>query len=489
MGKLFSRNLEYIIKETPTDDRQALQDLLNEMSNEGWDLYTLHEIESDDEYMYSCIFMREKPASDDEEVFDKVVNVKNFKAQMEKMLSNNMTPYETCKDIISKIKAQKERVANIKSEIDKVDWSERDTLNRQMSDELRRLDSLKQDLVKEISPGVMYSRLSEEKFTINLGEELLEFVSPDSENDLLSETVKSRQKLTDELGYVIPKMVFQDDDTLEPYEFSIKVHDLEVYRSTAVPEHIAFIKDELNLLKKPKGTITSKDDITEKEIWWISSELAQDYWKDGYSAVEYIARAIEFVSVKYVSELLDYSDINRYVCLVEKRNPFVVNNIIPDFISLAELKYILINLIQERISIKDIDYIFEKINDFSDEVSKEGLLDRIRLSLAKHISRKFITKEPTQVIEFSAKSLDDMFLLSESEEGAVIKVDGKFAEKLAKKMKRISKNYGLKEVVLVVPMEIRHMTFAIFSEFLNNLTVVAHEELSCNTNIEVIETI
>ena len=50
---------------------------------------------------------------------------------------------------------------------------------------------------------------------------------------------------------------------------------------------------------------------------------------------------------------------------MEKRNPFVVNNVIPDFITLAELKYILINLIRERVSIKDIDYIFEKINDFS----------------------------------------------------------------------------------------------------------------------------
>ena len=486
---MFSRNLEYVIKETSTEDRQALQDLLNEMSQEGWDLYTLHEVETEDDIVYSCIFMRERPATDENEVFDKVVNVKNFKAQMEKMLSNNMTPYETCRDIISKIKAQKERVANVKSQIDKVDWSERDTLNRQMSDELQRLENLKQDLVKEISPGVMYSRIGEEKFTVNLSDELLEFVNPDNQNDLLSETVKSRQKLTDELGYVIPRMVFQDNDELAPYEFSIKVHNLEVYKSTAVPEHIAFFKDDLHLTRKPAGTIVVKDEITGKDIWWVDVKQADDFWAEGWSAVEYIARAIEFISVKYVSEILDYSDINRYVTLVEKRNPFVINNIIPDFITIAELKYILINLIRERISIKDIDYIFEKINDFSDEMSKDGLLDRIRLSLAKHISQRFITKEPSKVMEFSGKTLDEMFSLTESEDGAVIKVDGKFAEKLAKKMKKIADANDLKEIILVVPMEIRHMTFAIFSEFINTLTVVAHEELSCDTNIEVIETI
>ena len=99
---MFNRNIEYIIKEIPTDDRQGLQDLLNEMSSQGWDLYTLHEVETDNEYIYSCIFMREKMVTDGEEVYDKVVNVKNFKAQMEKMLTRKMTPYETCKDIRTK---------------------------------------------------------------------------------------------------------------------------------------------------------------------------------------------------------------------------------------------------------------------------------------------------------------------------------------------------------------------------------------------------
>jgi len=486
---MFSRNLEYVIREVSTEDRQALQDLLNEMSNQGWDLYTLHEVETDEDYVYSCIFMREKTATDKEEVFDKVVNIKNFKAQMEKMLSNQLTPYETCKDITAKIRDQKARVANIKSEIEKVDWSDRGALNEQMSGALRRLEELKQDLVKEISPGVMYSRIGEEKFTINLSEELIDFVSPDNQNDLLSETVKSRQKLTDELGYVIPRMVFQDDDTLEPYEFCIKVHNLEVYKSTAVPEHTAFFKEDIKLSRKPAGTISVKDEITGKTIWWVDNKQAEDFWAEGYSAVEYIARAIEFISVKYVSELLDYSDINRYVTLVEQRNPFVINNIIPDFISLSELKYILINLIREKISIKDIDYIFEKINDFADEMSKDGLLDRIRLSLSKHISQRFISSEPVRVIEFSGDTLDEMFRLTESEDEAIIKVDGKVAEKLAKKIVKIAKSEELKEVILVVPMEIRHMTFAIFSEFINNITVVAHEELTCETNIKVIDAI
>lgn len=486
---MFNRKMEYVIKSVPTDDKQLLEDLLNEMSEAGWDLYTMHEVEGeDDDYQYNCIFMREKEQSDENEPFDKIVRVNNFKSQMEKMLASSSTPYETCKEITSKIKEQKQKIAQIKTNLEKEELSARDTLNRQMSEALEKLEQLKQNLTRELSPGVMYSRIGEEKFTVNLSEELIDIVSPDSEDDLLSETVKLRQKLTDELGYVLPKMVFQDDDTLEPYEFAINVHSLNVYQTVAIPEHKAFFKEELHLEKKPKGTIISKDIITGKDIWWISNEECQDFWSEGWSPIEYITRAIEFVGIKYVAEILDYSDINRYVTLVEKRNSFVINNIIPDFITLSELKYILINLIRERVSIKDIDYIFEKINDFSDEPSKDGLLDKIRLSLAKTISKDITSRgDVVKAIEFSADTLDTMFKLTESEDETVIKVDGKIAEKLAKKLSKIAKNNEIEDILLIVPMEIRHMTFSIFSEFLNNITVVAHEELTNTCPIKVVD--
>src|SRR5574344_135211 len=479
---MFNRKMEYVIKSVPTDDKQMLEDLLNEMSEEGWDLYTMHEVETDEdeeELQYNCIFMREKETNDDNEPYDKIVHVNNFKSQMEKMLNSTSTPYETCKEITSKIKEQKKKIVKIKSNLEKEELSARDELNTQMSKELATLDRLKQNLVDELSPGVMYSRIGKEKFSVNLSEELIDFVSPDSDDDLLSETVKLRQKMTDEMGYVLPRLIFQDDDTLEPYEFSIYVHSLNVYKSTAVPEHKAFFKDELNITRKPKNTIVVKDIITEKEVWWIPNEECEDFWKEGLTPVEYITRAIEFIAFKYVSDLLDYGDINRYVTLVEKRNSFVVNNIIPDFITLSELKYILINLIKEHISIKDIDYIFEKINDFSDEPSKDGLLDRIRLSLAKHISNDIAQKgEEVKAIEFSNETLDEIFKLTESEEETVIKVDGKVANRISKKIKKVAKENNIEDILLVVPMEIRHITFSIFSEFINNLTVVAQEEIS-----------
>ena len=79
--------MQYVIKSVPTDDKQALEDLLNKMSDEGWDLYTMHEIESENSIDFNCIFVRERQ-EEEQTNLDDIVNITSFKYRMEKMLAD-----------------------------------------------------------------------------------------------------------------------------------------------------------------------------------------------------------------------------------------------------------------------------------------------------------------------------------------------------------------------------------------------------------------
>ena len=57
---MFNKKMQYIIKSVPTDDKQALENLLNEMSEAGWDLYTMHEVETDSSFDFNCIFRKKE---------------------------------------------------------------------------------------------------------------------------------------------------------------------------------------------------------------------------------------------------------------------------------------------------------------------------------------------------------------------------------------------------------------------------------------------
>ncbi len=477
--------LQYVIKTVPSDSTLPLENLLNEMAEDGWDLYSMSEVETEDGFQFNCIFVKE---AESENSFDDVVNISAFKSQMEKMLSAKLSPYETCKDIQAKIREQKNKISKVKELLEKEDAGtpQRKTLNDKMSAGLKELENLQQKLIRAISPDVMFSSLQLEKFSIHLSEQILEFVSPDSEADLLSETVKVRQKLADDLGYIIPKIVFRDDEMLAPYEFSINVRGLSVFNSFVYPEHLMYFQDEINYKGKKKDYYVDTDVITGKKVVWIPQEKTKDFWKKGLTPSEFIARGVEFVAIKYIEELLDYEDVNKYVEIVSKQNPYLVDNIIPDFISIAELRYILVNLIREQVSIKDIVYVFEKINDFSDEACKEALLDKIRFSLARYITSRYADLDGTiQGIEMSEKTMSEIFDNADDTDN-IVKVDGTKVEKVALKLLKFAKENDLDNIVLIVPIEIRHMAFIVLSQYINTLTVLALEEVTNYYNFEVI---
>ena len=483
--------MQYVIKSVPTEDKQALEDLLNEMSENGWDLYTLHEIETENSIDFNCIFMREKQEDNSTELED-IVNVTNFKYRMEKMLAAPTSPYESCKEIQLKISNQKDRIKKIKSQLesDNLSVDDKNRLNDQMSDELKGLDTLKQALVNEISPEAMYSTIKEEKFTINLSEEILDLISMDNADNLLAQTVKVRQDLTDKLGYVIPHIHFHNSDDLNQNEFCIKIHDIEVFRAVVMPNYRAYYKHELQGYKPDENDIIIDDELTGHKMIWIQEDKVKDFWVKGMSAVEYIGKAIEFISIKEVSDIMDYNDINKFVEIVLANNSFLVDNIIPDFITASDLKYLLTCLIRERVSVKNIIYIFEKINDYANEPTKEDLLDKVRLALSKHIVKDLAKGGELKVIEFSDETLskvDKFFHQEDEEEGdTIIRIDANEVQCIADKINKLAKSKKIDSPILAVPMELRHMVFVILNEFVPNVTVLASEELVGDCDIKFI---
>ena len=492
---MYNKKMQYVIKTCPSDNTQELQNLLNEMSMNDWELYSMQEVENEDgQVLCHCIFMREASSSTDEINAD-TINISTFKSQMEKMLSPELSPYEIGLNIQSKIHKQKTKIAKIKKELEGEAPSSvsRKKLNDKISAGLKELEELKLKLARATSPDTMYTKLKEEKLSVHLSEEILGYIDTDNdinEEELVAETVKSRLKLTEELGYVIPKIVFQDDESLNPYEFTIRIRGLDVLKSCVYPGYLMFFAEDLHLEKKIKNSVSDIDKITGRQIIWIEKDITKDFWQKGMSGSEFIARALEFCAVKYVEELLDYEELDKYINIVNDTNDFLVSNIIPDFISLSDLRFILTSLIREKISIKDITYIFEKINDFAQESTKSDLIKKIRLSLSRQICK--YNSNPEGIIsafEISDKTLDKFMPNFDESDDAIIRIDAGFAEQLAEKLTKKMVQLNIDNPKLIVPLEFRHLIFTLLSNYMNNITVLSREEIGCNAQIEVISEI
>ncbi len=489
---MFKKRMEYVIKTCSAENAQELQNLLNEMSMNGWELYSMHEVgDEESDNQLNCIFMREAKSENNSE--SDIINISDFKSQMEKMLSPKLTEYEQCLEIQSKIRRQKQKINKIKTELEGEAPASvpRKKLNDKISAGLKELEDLKAQLNKATSPDLMYSKLHEEKLTIYLSEELLGFVDSDRENsgeELIAETVKSRLKLTEQNGYIIPKVVFKDDENLNPCEFSIRIRGMEVFRAGVCPEYLMFYADEIHTEHKIKNSINAIDSITDRKTIWIEKDKAKDFWQKGITPSEYIAKALEYVAIKYVDDLLDYEDIDKYLEVVEKENEYLIENIVPDLLTYSDIKYLLVSLIKEKVSIKNITYIFEKINDFAEEGSKSDILNKIRLSLSRQICRAYTNEdgETISAFELSEKTYSDIVLGCDETEDSLIKIDGELAEKLATKIIKKAKKLNIHSPKLVVPMEYRQIFFTLLSLYINDITVLAHEEIGCLYKLETL---
>ncbi len=479
----------YTIKTTPYNDNEKLEKLLNDMSLDGWEVYSLQELETDDGVMYNCIFVKEVENDDDK--LNENADLLNFKSKIERIINPELDPYELCVDIQKKIKEKRQRMAQVKALIDETSEDSRSVLNDEISKLMTDLDELKKNLAKVISPDVMEQKLGEHKITLAISEELIDILDNDNEYNILSQIVLIRQNITDNLGFIVPKIKLEIDDSLDENEFAIKIRGIPVITSHAYLGHTMFFTNELKIEELPENSYKDKEVITGSDIVWIEEEKAKNFWTKGFDANDYISGLIEYAVTKYIDDIFDYSDINRYIEIVGNQNLYLVENIIPDYMSVAELKYILTNLIKEKVSIKDIVYIFEKINDFADETDKEELLERIRVSLSRQISKSVANENDNTIYayELSAESINHF--LGDNQKDEVIRIDSSKIEDVVKNIKEKAEKFSPdeKEIILIAPMKIRHLIYLILSQMIPNIRVIAREELLFEYPLQILSAV
>ena len=495
---MFKPSLEYKIKSCPSNDKEALEKLLNEMSKEGWELYSLSEVEVDNEFCYNCIFHREQ--IDVEEEAEDLSSMIGFKSKMERLMHKKHEPFELCADIQRKIKDKRIKIAQIKSLIDSTSEDQRSSLNEEISKTLKELHDLQKNLRDVISPDIMIPKIGEEKLSIGLSEEIIDLVNPDVEANLIAQTVKTRQALTERLGYVIPRIKFLDDDSIQANEYCIKVRGIVAFIGQVFINHLMYYKEELNLSDLPEDVIEDIDAYSGKSVIWFPIEKTKDFWIKGLTAAEVIAQNIEYTCIKYIEELFDYTDVNCYLEIVGLQNSYLVENIIPDFLSVAEVKYILTSLIKEQVSIKDILFVFEKINDFADEITKEDLLDRIRISLGRQICAGIANSNGViQALKLNKTNLEyfeEAICQSEEDEDMAddivkIAIEESKVIKIATAIRKKAQKYNFEpsQIVLVVPSTIRHLLYLLLSPLIPNIKVIAKEEICKEYSLQIFDSV
>jgi len=479
---------EYVVKTCAGDDTQGLEDLLNEMAEDGWQLYSLSEAESDEGFQYNCIFSR--PASDLFGEKDEVAEVGHFKSRMRKLLNYKNDPYEEAKGLQKDIKEHNERIEKIKQLLDSNSVEiDREKLNEEISEKLEDLSILKNKFAEILTPANMYERIHQEIIAITVSEELSDLIDNEKNGELIIESIKLRQELADKLGYVIPHIRFISSDEVGENQYVISIRKLKALSGLAYPGYRQFKHGQANLNRKPRNAIESLDPVTGQKVFWLEEKKTKDFWDKGLNPSQVIISQLDFILKKYVDEILSYSEILNYISFLGDENLFLAEELLQKEISIGDLRYIFASLIREKVSIKDIVFVFEKLNDLAEsDFDKDQIVDNLRILLSRQIcsdvadSNNFICG----IVLSNEEKAKFKKALDKKSKNKYFVQNTDIKEFINTVQEKIKNTETCQNIALIVVPELRRACFHLFEQIIPDLRVLSEDETAEEFTVEFI---
>ena len=371
-------------------------------------------------------------------------------------------------------------------------------VNADVQSQLGQLESVRQNMQDLVNPNRMYERLGVDVLSLQVGAGLLVIADPDQEGQLLAKIAALRQRVTDELGYILPNIRIMDSSALEANEYLIAIRGNTVATGFVYPGKYMVIADQWDSVKSsvPDDAIVGVDPTYQTQAYWVSEEDAKSTKAiTAVDATDVVVTHLQEVSRKHVDDVMTKTDVLKLMELVRSQDPTLVNDLVPTIISTSDLRKIFVNLIREKVSIKDIIFIFERLCDYA-RFSKEPdiLSERLRAALGRQICLTNVQEDKVlyaltlspdweKVLDDSCQrtELGTMFLLNPMQVQELI-------ESTATTLMTAHQNIGKQPVILCSP-RIRLPLFQLLERHIPTIVVISYSELITDIKVEAVDII
>jgi len=214
-----------------------------------------------------------------------------------------------------------------------------------------------------------------------------------------------RDQLGAELGFVLPSVRLQDNMDLEDNHYSIKIKEIEAGSGKVYPEKY--------LAMNPNGEqVPFPGDSTTEPAFglpakWIAANHKNEAEHKGYTVVDpstvITTHMIELVK-ENISELLTFADVQKLIDGLNDSHRKLVNDMVPSQVSMGTIQRILQNLLDEKISIRDLPTILEAVSESGlGSKSITALTEFVRSRLGRQITYSFAHGGTLNVIMLSSE--------------------------------------------------------------------------------------
>lgn len=325
---------------------------------------------------------------------------------------------------------------------------------------------------------------------LEVGYGLINVVESDQSGDLLERIVSIRKQFALDLGIIVPSIHIRDNLQLASGEYRVLIKGNKVGGGILKPESLLAM-DPGNVSDPIDGTPT-KEPAFGLDAIWISPTLKEEAESAGYTVVDLptvMATHLTEIVRSHAHELLGRQEAASLVENFKKTHPKVVEELIPDPLTLGSVVRVLQSLLREQVSIRDLRTIFETL---ADEASKtkdiEVLTESVRKAMARAITTKYRTDEGSIPVMTLHPHIEELIAnsLLQTEQGVQLVMDPQSAQVLISEIAKTVENHpeiAGQPILLTSPTSRRHL-YKLTSRFIPQLIVLSHNELTTEANVK-----
>ncbi len=246
--------------------------------------------------------------------------------------------------------------------------------------------------IESREPENVMNLIQVEPMEVEIGYGLIPLADEGAGGDLLQRITSVRRQCAIEMGVVVQPIRIRDNLQLKTNEYVIKIRGTIVARSELMP-NMLLCMDPTNGEEEIQGIKTVEPSFGLPAVW-INKDQREEAEIKGLTVVDpttvMVTHLTETIKI-HSYELLGRQEVKLIVDSVKEKYSAVVEELIPDLLTIGELQKVLQNLLKERVPIKDMVTIMESLADNSRTTKDiEILTEYVRFALARSICNPLI---------------------------------------------------------------------------------------------------
>ncbi len=339
----------------------------------------------------------------------------------------------------------------------------------------------------------------EEMLTVDLlelevGYGLIPFVDAAQKGELLTRIQAIRRQFALEMGFIVPPIHIKDNLQLKPNEYAVLLKGVRIAGGEMLPGH--YLAMNPGTASDSLRGVATTEPAFGLPATWVSEDKRERAQMLGYTVVDcttVMATHLGEIIKKHAHELLGRQEAQNLLDNLAKNYPKLVEELVPNPLSLGLVMRVQQNLLREQVSIRDMRTILETLADWVASTHDPDLLtEYVRQAMGRSISTRHAADGETLPVLVFDHDVESRLqnALQQSAQGSYLALDPGTARSVLEGLsERIKALVGVAQPVLLCAPTLRPHVKRLTERYLPNLVVLSHNEIASHLKVKSVGTV